>query len=320
MRKKLSTEDFIERAKKIHRDIYDYSVTEYRSAKEKISYICPIHGMCEQTAKDHLRGRGCKKCGSLSSKKNQSLTKAEFINRAKKKYGSKFDYSLTEYKNMKSKIKIICSTHGIFEQYPGDFLNGHNCKFCSRENLSEERKGNKTIYEKAKKTNIKKYGVQNYRQAHLKNIQLLTKEYLEENFLDKNGCIKLQEMMQFYNIKETACYRYIRNFSIRIKYKGGGFNPNKPAILYYLYDPQEDLYKIGITNNTIEERFGKTFCSNRAIAIKEQKTFDKGIDAYSAEQEILEQFAYARCINNSWPEEKGGRTEFFNEDILHKDD
>jgi len=165
-------------------------------------------------------------------------------------------------------------------------------------------------------TNLDKYKAKTFMQAHLKNTHLLTKEYLEENFLDKNKNIKMKEMMQFYNMKETACYRYMRDLDIKIKYKSGGFNPDKPATLYYIYDPQEDLYKIGITNNTIEERFGKTFCSNRAIAILEQINYPLGRDAYHAEQEILEAFEYSRCKNPSWPEELGGSTEFFKEDIL----
>ena len=170
---------------------------------------------------------------------------------------------------------------------------------------------------KIEATTLDRYKAKTFMQAHLKNTHLLTKDYLEENFLDENRYIKLQEMMQFYNMKETACYRYMRINNIKIRYKDGGFNPDKPAILYYIYDPQEDLYKIGITNNTVEERFGKTFCSNRAIAILEQIYYDNGQDAYIAEQEILKQFAYSRCINESWPKELGGQTEFFKEDILN---
>jgi len=197
----------------------------------------------------------------------------------------------------------------------------------------------KEIQQKINKTNLAKYGghpMQNKEikkrnrnsilknlpylctspsQLHIKNKDKLNKEYLEENFLD-NGYIKLEEMREFFNISNSACYYYMKNNNIKIKYKDGGFNPDEPAILYYLYDPQEDLYKIGITNKTIEERFGKSFCSNRAIAILEQTHFDNGLDAYLAEQEILEAFGYARCENPSWPETKGGRTEFFKEDIL----
>jgi hypothetical protein len=179
---------------------------------------------------------------------------------------------------------------------------------------------------KREQTNLKKYGAfsidgvkaKTARQAHMKNTHLLTKEYLEENFLDENGCIKLQEMMDFFNIKETSCYNYMRELGIKINYKAGGFNPKEPGILYYLYDPETNLYKIGITNRSIEERFGKAFCSNRAIAILEQTYFENGYEALEAEKTLLEEFSYARTINESWPEELGGRTEFFHTDNLNK--
>lgn len=44
MSKKITTEEFIRRAKKVHGDKYDYSKVKYVKAKEKVCIICPIHG------------------------------------------------------------------------------------------------------------------------------------------------------------------------------------------------------------------------------------------------------------------------------------
>jgi len=175
----------------------------------------------------------------------------------------------------------------------------------------------KEIQDKIKKTNLKKYGVEYPAQKHISNKEKISKNFLKK-FLNNTGEIQMDKIKKYFNITESTVYKLFHRYKITFKptYNHGGFNPDKPAILYYLYDPQEDLYKIGITNLTVEERFGKTFCSNRAIAILEQKAFDEGINAYLAEQEILETFSYARYQNPSWPEEKGGRTEFFNYDIL----
>jgi len=215
-----------------------------------------------------------------------------------------------------------------FEKY------GEKMAFNSKEGVQKRKKTclerfgvdnpfkSKKINQKATKLKYNKYGItigNKTRLFYSKNIDKLTKTILQNNFLDENNYLLISKMKKFYSISTTTCYNYMRAFNIDFKYKEGGFHPDKPAILYYIYDPQEDLYKIGITNLTVEERFGKTFCSNRAIAILEQKTFEKGKDAYIEEQEILEQFAYVRCINNSWPQEKGGRTEFFNRDILNLD-
>lgn len=58
-------------------------------------------------------------------------TQKEFIEDAIKVHGKKFDYSLTEYKGVKNKIKIKCPQGHIFEQSPNDHLNGHGCKKCN---------------------------------------------------------------------------------------------------------------------------------------------------------------------------------------------
>ena len=47
--KKLTTEEFIKRAKEIHGDKYDYSLVEYKGIYEKVKIICPIHGLFEQS-------------------------------------------------------------------------------------------------------------------------------------------------------------------------------------------------------------------------------------------------------------------------------
>jgi hypothetical protein len=60
-------------------------------------------------------------------------TTEAFINEAKNTHGDLYDYSLSQYKNSKTKIKIICSTHGEFEQNPGDHIYGRGCNACAKE-------------------------------------------------------------------------------------------------------------------------------------------------------------------------------------------
>jgi Zn finger protein HypA/HybF involved in hydrogenase expression len=52
--------------------------------------------------------------------------KMNFFEKAKEIHGDKYDYSLIEYKNNSSKVKIICKIHGVFEQTP----NSHISKKC----------------------------------------------------------------------------------------------------------------------------------------------------------------------------------------------
>lgn len=55
--------EFIERARAIHGDKYDYSQVVYRTCKDKVRIVCPIHGVFEQTPEHHAYcGHGCLKC------------------------------------------------------------------------------------------------------------------------------------------------------------------------------------------------------------------------------------------------------------------
>ena len=94
--KKLTTEEFIERAKAVHGDKYDYSKVKYIDAKTKIHIICPKHGEFWQSPPKHLLGQGCKECGKDKISKAVSLTTEEFIERAKTVHGEKYDYSKTD--------------------------------------------------------------------------------------------------------------------------------------------------------------------------------------------------------------------------------
>lgn len=46
--------------------------------------------------------------------KFKAKTKEQFIEDANKIHDKKYDYSLSDYKNCKKKVKIVCKKHGIF--------------------------------------------------------------------------------------------------------------------------------------------------------------------------------------------------------------
>lgn len=128
---KLSTEQFIEEAKIIHDSKYDYSLTEYINTKTKVKIICPVHGLFEQIPNDHLSGKGCRLCGYISRANKRRKSTKQFIEEAKQVHCDKYDYSLVEYNGNKTKVKIICPIHGVFEQKPNDHLSGKGCRLCS---------------------------------------------------------------------------------------------------------------------------------------------------------------------------------------------
>ena len=131
MKKSLTktTEQFIEEAKKIHGDKYDYSKVNYIDAHTKVCIICPKHGEFWQDACKHVTHKksGCPKC----AKERQRLTTDEFIKRSKLVHGDKYDYSKVEYIDSITKVCIICPEHGEFWQTPNKHLLGRGCPKCA---------------------------------------------------------------------------------------------------------------------------------------------------------------------------------------------
>lgn len=224
MGKRLTTEQFIERAIKAHGNKYDYSKVEYINNKTKILIVCPNHGEFEQLPANHLDGHGCKDCYDTSRLKNTE----EFIKEATKIHGCTYDYTDSVYNGAKQSITIKCLIHGKFEQRPDVHLSGHGCPEC-------------------------------------------------------------------------ASY---------------GFDKTKSAILYYLKVTTEDnqtLYKIGITNRTVNERFNLTDLLK--IEIIKLEKFEVGLDALNKEQEILKKY-YKYRYTGPHVLESSGNTELFTEDVL----
>jgi len=139
--KKLTTEEFISKANKVHGNKYDYSLVEYINNHTKVKIICPIHDEFNQTPNAHIsQKQGCYHCGITTTRdKNISYTE-EFISKANKVHGNKYDYSLVEYVNAYTKIKIICPYHGMFSQIPYNHLSNHGCSICKSEKASCENR------------------------------------------------------------------------------------------------------------------------------------------------------------------------------------
>lgn len=150
MPKKLTTEQFIKKAKEAHGDTYDYNSVIYISIKTKVAIDCSTHGKFYQTPEKHLKGQGCSKC----SRKHKKTTE-EFVEEAKKVHGNKYDYSKAFYTRNRDKIKIICKKHGQFFQNPINHLLGYGCDECGREITTKYSKNNPTGWSY---TNWKKAG------------------------------------------------------------------------------------------------------------------------------------------------------------------
>lgn len=184
----ITTDIFIERAKIVHGDKYDYSKSVYKYALEKLIINCPIHGQFNQTPSSHVNGNGCSKCSG-----KEKMTTDIFIERSKLIHGDKYDYSKTKYKNSQSKIKIICSEHGEFKQIAiNHYLKGSGCNKCS----GTYNYSNKEFIELAKSVHGDKYDYSktNYLNCNNKIIIICKKhgqfKQTANNHLNGQKCLK----------------------------------------------------------------------------------------------------------------------------------
>ena len=127
----LTTEQWIQKARLVHGDKYDYSKVEYTKSSEKVCIICPEHGEFYQIATEHLKGKGCSKCGHIITGIKKLSSTQEFIEKARKVHGDKYNYSSTIYTGVHNKLQIICPEHGSFEQEANSHLHGIGCPKCS---------------------------------------------------------------------------------------------------------------------------------------------------------------------------------------------
>ena len=192
MSKKKTTEQFIEEARKVHVDKFDYSETIYNGKEEKVKIICRKHGIFEQKAANHIRlKQGCPYCKYEKLSLEQRSNKEDFIKKAKLVHGAKYDYSKVKYVNSRTNVVIRCLIHGDFKQTPHAHICGkHGCPVCANNN----RIGTEKFIEEAKKIHGSRY---DYSKV----------EYVNANSKVRIICPKHGEFLQtpFSHLKGHGC-------------------------------------------------------------------------------------------------------------------
>jgi hypothetical protein len=178
--------NIIDRFNKKHNDKYDYTNSIYIQTDITIDIICPIHGLFKQTPHHHLFGAGCQKCGNVYKK-----TTSEFINDANHIHNNRYDYNLTEYKNNRTKVSVICHLHGEFKVTPNDHLNKKSgCPKC------QNSKGEEKIAEILDKQKIKY--IKEFIFDDCKNIKPLPFDFY---LTEQNICIEFDGELHFKSVK-----------------------------------------------------------------------------------------------------------------------
>lgn len=286
----LGQEGYICKAREVHGDKFDYSKVVYKRQTEMITIICPEHGEFEQIAESHLNGKNCAKCGG------RNKTIGEFIALAMAVHGDKYDYSRVESTKTDDKVTIICPEHGPFEQRVYGHLSGKGCAECSGKAPITTRE----FIRRAEQ--VHGQGTYDYSQAAVDGV-------------DSNVTIICQEHGAF----EQTPQNHVKQESGCPACTKHGFDMSTPAILYYLRVDrfnQSPLYKIGVTNRTVAQRFRHSEDSWRITVLSEQH-YGTGSEALKEEKRIITE---NRAYSYSGPDVlvSGGNTELFTKNILEE--
>lgn len=242
-RRKMTTNEFVERATSVHGSLYDYSGSCFERSDKSIEIECPTHGTFTQIASNHLRGYGCKKC----SIERQRKTTKQFIKEAQGIHGDRYDYSHTKYTNDVTKVLVECLEHGLFKTRPSKHISGTGCPKCANKNVTTEE-----FIAKCRVVHSDKYDYSkvNYRPGYTK-VEIICPEHgsffqVTYNHLsNKQGCpeCKLELVKQNIGLYGNALFES---------------HPESRDMIVWLYvlhctSADEQFYKVGITKN-IEQR------------------------------------------------------------------
>lgn len=125
-----TTEQYIKEAREVHGDRYDYSLVKYKNSKTSVIIICKKHGEFTQRAENHLRGSNCPDCGNEARGAGRKLAEDNIRQQAEETHNFWYDYSETNFSNLRNRVTIICPDHGPFEMVLQYHRDGQGCTTC----------------------------------------------------------------------------------------------------------------------------------------------------------------------------------------------
>lgn len=282
---------------------YDWSNTYFINETSNIKVTCNLHGEFEATPKDLLnkKSSGCKKCVKQARldktnfiHNNKTYTPETFLDEAKALNSHKFNYDKTKFLGFNYSMAVYCHKHGyMVVKNPRTHLTFKaSCMACKAESgrltnqqwLQKAKDVHGTLYDYSKSTYI----------SSRKPITIICPKHGEftlnrasDHTLGRSGC--------------NICNK-------------GGFRTDVPGTLYYLSVNGGTAYKIGITNKTVQERFGSDM---KYIKILATWHYESGRDALDRETEILNSFKEYKYTGDHLLQT--GNSELFNRDILNLD-
>lgn len=300
---KFSSKETIKKFRMVHGNKYNYDNVDIVSGtKDKIIVRCPSHGNFFIRVDSHLSGAGCLKCSLESKSKNYRINPHDAIVRMKLVHSDFYDYSKTNYNLSREKITVTCPLHGDFEVEASHHLRGSGCRLCAY--LAKTTSRDEFIHAAILyHGDLYDYSEVDYVTAHTK-VKICCSIHgmffqTPNNHIRGQGC--------------PHCGEFVRHLENKAE--------DTPCIVYYLTLKHKHLifYKVGITTNSVENRF-RIIASDNVDIIDKQEISTTLIQALVIEQKILSDFQrYQLLMTDVLFKSKGG-TECFCDDVLGMND
>jgi ferredoxin-like protein FixX len=239
---------FLEKAKKIHGDKFDYSKVIYRNAKTKVTVTCKEHGDFLVTPNNHLTGYGCPKCCGRGFTASEQLE--NFIKDGHRIHNNKYDYSLVSITD--KKLTIICPIHGEFKQLKrAHIINKSGCLDCGKNTARDKNLLSKDEFiKKSNETHNNRYTYDNvvYQGAHKKvNVTCLdhgdfsiTPANHWSNGVGCPSCFNSNPSKGEVKIYDWLAERNI-HFEFQKSFPDLYYKSNKGRLRYDFYIPEKNL-------------------------------------------------------------------------------
>lgn len=272
MTKKLTLDQFIERAISKHGDNYDYSKSVYISNSVKVEIFCKKHSLSFlQSPNKHMAGQGCPLCRYNKSSNSNKSCREDFIKSAIKIHGSKYDYSEVVYTDCFTQVEIKCNTHGIlFRQKPTHHVGGSGCPVCAKQKIV----------------------------SHIDSLKLTTEDFISKaitahgDAYDYTNSVytKASDKVKIWCNNHQGYFEQTANVHLAgsgcASCAKTGYSTNKPGELYVLVS--DNITKIGITNFKSADRSKKVSkSSGKEFKVKFKMRFTDGAIADSIETSML---------------------------------
>ena len=123
-------EAFLQKAKQVHGDRYNYEKVKYVNSGTKVTITCSRHGDFQIRPACHTNQKqGCAECG-----KNTRVDTQECLSRLRVVFGDRYQYDNVVYNDAKTPITLLCVHHGLFSREPHTiFSTGLGCPRCGKE-------------------------------------------------------------------------------------------------------------------------------------------------------------------------------------------